>query len=272
MNTKKFNFKSFIKRNSPLALSIIASAGVIATAIATAKATPKATELIKQDSREKHDGDPYASTKKEAFAASWKCYIPAAAFGASTVACIVIANALNKRQQAALVSAYALAQQSYSQYKGKIKELFGEEAHQAAMDAIRVEKSEEVNITSSTAWSNDSLSIYDSNEKETVRTFYLDSPIPGQERYFEATLAQVIEAEYHLNRNFLLNGVVTFNDFYEFLGLEKTKEADNFGWSSVDGDIYWIDFDHWVSKLDDGMEVIHIEYVFEPWTSAVDDI
>ena len=49
------------------------------------------------------------------------------------------ANALNRRQQAALTSAYVLVQSSYKEYKGKLKELYGEEAHNAIIDSIAKE-------------------------------------------------------------------------------------------------------------------------------------
>lgn len=61
-----------IRKYSPVALSCVASAGVVVTAIAAAKATPRAVALVYADSRKKHDGDPYAYTKKEAFIAAWK--------------------------------------------------------------------------------------------------------------------------------------------------------------------------------------------------------
>ena len=129
-----------IRKYSPVALSCVASVGVVVTAVAAVKATPKAVSLIYADSRKRHDGDPYAYSKKEAVAAAWKCYIPAVAIGASTIACIMGANALNRRQQAALTSAYALVQQSYKEYKDKLKELYGEEAHNAIVDSIAKEK------------------------------------------------------------------------------------------------------------------------------------
>lgn len=97
-----------IRKYSPVALSCVASVGVVVTAIAAAKATPRAVALVYADSRKKHDGDPYAYTKKEAFIAAWKCYIPAVAFGASTVACIMGANALNRRQQVPMRSSKIL--------------------------------------------------------------------------------------------------------------------------------------------------------------------
>mgnify|MGYP006958734310 CR=1 FL=1 len=225
-----------IRKYSPVALSFVASAGVVVTAIAAAKATPRAVALVYADSRKKHDGDPYAYTKKEAFIAAWKCYIPAVAFGASTIACIMGANALNRRQQAALTSAYALVQSSYKEYKDN--------------------------------WYDSSLDFGEGMEPEVSRTFY-DS---FSQRYFESTIEKVIQAEYHLNRNFMFAGVIPLNDFYEFLGLEKTELGDAVGWSSCNGDIYWIDFNHHRLTLDDGMEIYVIDMVFEPTAEWMEDL
>lgn len=148
---------------------------------------------------------------------AWKCYIPTAAFGLSTIACIMGANALNSRKQAALTSAYALINQSYKEYKDKLKELYGEEAHNAIVDSIVSEKCKDVYISSPSFISSSSLDFGEGMEPEIIRTFY-DS---FSQRYFETTIAKVIEAEYHLNRNFMFQGVIPLNDFYEFLGLEK---------------------------------------------------
>lgn len=148
------------------------------------------------------------------------------------------ANALNSRKQAALTSAYALINQSYKEYKDKLKELYGEEAHNAIVDSM------------------------------IIRTFY-DS---FSQRYFETTIAKVIEAEYHLNRNFMFQGVIPLNDFYEFLGLEKTELGETVGWSSCNGDIYWIDFNHHKLTLEDGMEIFVIDMVFEPTAEWMEDL
>ena len=82
----------YFRKYSPMTLSCVASVGVIVTAVEAVKDTPKALSLVMEDSRKNHDGDPYAYTKKEAIASAWKCYIPAAAFGVSTIACIMSAN------------------------------------------------------------------------------------------------------------------------------------------------------------------------------------
>ena len=258
----------YIKKYSPVALSCIAFVGVVVTAVVAVKATPKAVVKIHADSRKNHDGDPYAYTKKEAIASAWKCYIPAVAIGASTIACIMGANALNRRQQAALTSAYALVQNSYKEYKDKLKELYGEEAHNAIVDSIMSEKCKDVSISTPGFFMNSSLDFGEGMEPEIVRTFY-DS---FSQRYFETTIEKVIQAEYHLNRNFMFAGTIPLNDFYEFLGLEKTDFGDTVGWSSVNGDIYWIDFNHRRVTLDDGMEVYVIDMVFEPTADWMEDI
>lgn len=259
--------KIILKKNSPVILTCIGSVGVVATAAMAVRATPKAIQLIKADSRENHDGDPYAYTKTEAVISAWKCYIPSIVIGASTIICIFGANALNQRRQTTLTSAYALISSSYQEYKTKLKELYGEETHNSIVDAIAKERCEQVHITTSTWCSCDTLDFEDGMEPEIIRTFYDNF----SNRYFESTISKVIQAEYHLNRNFMFSGAISLNDFYEFLGLEKIDSGDTVGWSSYNGDIYWIDFNHHKTVLDDGMEIFIIDMVFEPTVDWMED-
>ncbi len=260
--------KLYIRKYSPVALSCVASVGVVVTAVVAVKSTPKAMAQIHADSRKNHDGDPYAYTKKEAVVSAWKCYIPAVAIGASTIVCIMGTNTLNRRQQAALTSAYALVQNSYKEYKDKLKELYGEEAHNTIINSIVSEQCKDISITAAGGWYNSSLDFGESTEPEIVRTFYDGF----SQRYFESTIEKVIQAEYHLNRNFLFAGVASLNDYYEFLGLEKTDFGNTVGWSSINGDIYWIDFDHQMTTLEDGLEVCLINMVFEPTADWLEDV
>ena len=235
-----------LKKASPTILTCIGAAGVVATAVLAVKATPKADSLIKADSRRNHDGDPYAATKLEAVKSCWKCYIPAAAAGVATIICIFGANTLNKKQQASLASAYALVNRSYSDYKHKLKELYGEDAHKKIMESIAAEKSSMPPITAAGGFSNSSLEFEDANEEQ--RLFY-DS---FSKRYFQATISQVLQAEYHINRNMVLGAFVTLNDFYDFLGISHVEGGDVVGWLLSDS-MYWIDFDNSKAMVDDGL-------------------
>lgn len=118
------NLKTFLQNNSSSILTGVGVAGVIGTAVTAACATPKAMRLLENTEYEK--GEPLTKLEKVRIAAP--AYIPAALTGAATITCIIGANVLNKHQQASLMSAYALLDQSYKDYRRKVRELYGEEA------------------------------------------------------------------------------------------------------------------------------------------------
>lgn len=237
-----------VRKRLPLIFSFVASAGVIATTVVALKTKPK---------KPSEDATP-----KEKAVVYLKTYGPTVVLATSTIACIFGSYALTRKQQAALASAYTMLYTSYNEYQAKVKELYGKEAHKAVMDAIVKEKCKEIEITAFTGFCNSSLSIDDRANPEVVRTFY----DPISERYFESTLSKVIEAEYHINRNFVLGALITLNDFYEFLGLSPTEYGETVGWF-VSDDLCWIDFDNRMVTLDDsedGMEVCVIYPVYYP--------
>lgn len=236
-----------VKKAAPTILTIVSAAGVVATAALAVRATPKALKRIEAAKAVKNVENSGNLTRMETIGACWRCYVPAAVTGIATIGCIFGANVLNRRQQASLVSAYALASRSLNRYKQKVKELYGEEAHRKVMAALAVEQSEKHPIYAGTFAATTSLGFEEADEEE--RLFY--DAISS--RYFQATISQVLQAEYHLNRNFALSGgFITLNDFYDFLGISKTPEGDKIGWMVSDG-LYWVDFDHQRTVVDDGL-------------------
>lgn len=105
-------------------LTFLGAIGVVATAVMAVKATPKAERLLEEAKIEKGEELSKIETIKTAAPA----YIPAIVVGVSTISCIFGANILNKRAQASLMSAYALLDSSYSEYKNKVGELYGKDA------------------------------------------------------------------------------------------------------------------------------------------------
>ena len=218
-------------------LTCMGAAGVIATAVLTGRATIKAVRIV--DEREAH-------SKTEIVKTVWKEYIPAAGIGITTIACIFGANTLNKRQQAALMSAYALLDQTYKEYKSKVKDVLGEEAEQKVENAIAEEK------------------VSDICPEEGKLLFY--EPNYGQG--FERTMLEVQDAEYRLNQKFAVEGEASLNDFFELLGLNKTDTGDLIGWSQeMAWDNYnyqWIEFEHELKKTEGGREYYQINMPFPP--------
>lgn len=223
-----------LKQASPTILTCMGAVGVIFTAVSAVKATPKALEQIKHDSRMNHDGDPYGYTKFEAVKSAWKYYIPTVAIGASTIACIFGANVLNKRQQAALASAYMLLENTYKEYRNKVKDSFGEDTDILVRDEIVKDKYEA---------SNDIL-----DEDCLFYEF-------NYGKFFNRSRQEVLHAEYKFNKKFARDGYVNLNHFYKLLDLPTIEAGEAIGWKYDDRCGYpWIDFEHELLALEDGME------------------
>ena len=82
-------------------------------------------------------------------------------------------------------------------------------------------------------------------------------------RYFESSVNRVIQAEYYLNRDFAFGGRISVNYLYELLGLEPIDGGDDIGWG-LDSGLCWVDFNHYKSVLDDGLEIYVIDMNFLP--------
>lgn len=226
----KGNLKLQLKRGSPTILTILGAAGLIFTTVSAVKATKEATERIRYDSRLNHDGDSYAYTKAEAVKSAWRCYIPTVMLGASTLVCIFGANALNKKQQAAITSAYMLLNNTY-------KEFLKNDTDGSVRKAIAEDKA-------------DSIDISPRGEKTLFYEF-------NHGEFFERDMAELLSAEYQFNKQFISRGHACLNDFYELIGLPKSQVGETLGWTDRDG-IPWIDFEHELVELEDGMECYFI--------------
>lgn len=248
------NVKMTLKRNSPKILTLLASVGTVSTAFATARATPKALLLIQEAEAQKGE-DLTAFEKIKVSAAP---YIPAVLLCSATVMCIFGAQILNRRAQSSIASAYALLDQSFKDYRRKLKELYGDETDKKVIEALAVEKSQTVYINVSYLEGSCDVSL---GENSSDPVLWYDE---YSKRFFTASLEQVLMAEYHLNRNYILRGEAVINELYEFLGLEPTDWGREAGWAPMDEGMFWIEFNHTPAKLDDGSVFYIIEMPFEP--------
>ena len=236
--------KRFIKKHAPTLLTIAGGIGVAATAIMAVKATPKALLLLEQ--AEKNKGEEL--TKAEIIKVAAPVYIPSALIGLSTITCIVGANVLNKRQQAAIASAYALVSRSYSEYRNKTQEMLGKDAEKEIQAEIVKDKYKKVDIQ---------------HEEDGKKLFYETY----SERYFRATDEQILAAAYNLNRLVQEEGGLSLNVYFRMLGLEETDYGEYVGWSASQMmDAYWtswVDFNYTKAEMDDGLECYILE-VLDP--------
>ena len=191
---------------------------------------------------------------KKAAANETTYVVPATIATACTIAGVVSVSMIGTRQKKSMASAYMMLHSLHKAYQDKVKDKCGEEFH----DEIMAEIAEDVYISSPGLIGSETLDFNDKDPNEK-RVFY--DHYSG--RYFESTKDKVLQAEYHLNRNYALNGSACVNDFYEFLGISDAEGGDDVGWT-IDEGIYWIDFDHDKVILETGLEVLTIDMVFEP--------
>lgn len=253
--------KVYLKRSSPTILTCVSAIGVVATSVLAVKATPKAIMLIEKAEMEKSlnlrpddESVDVQLSNIEVIRSTWKCYIPAALIGVSTIVCIFGANSLNKHNQASLTSAYAILNESYKQYRKAANEVYGEDADSNIM----------VEAARKTYVSADGIYLFDPDlDSEDERILFYDS---HSQRYFTSTMPTVLNAQYHLNRNFALRGSTTLNEFYDFLGIDRTDHGDDIGWTDdfIDSGMLWIDFKNTYTKMEDGMECYIISSLYWP--------
>ncbi len=252
LNSLFHRSKLHLKRASPTILTYVAAIGVVATSVMAVKATPKAMMLLEHATDEKGE----ELTKLEVVRVAGPVYIPALAIGVSTISCIFGANVLNKRNQASLISAYAMLSESYQQYRRAANTVYGEDAD----SKIKAQMAKDTYI--SDGWGYSVYSPDLDSESEKILCYDLFS-----QRYFTSTMAAVLNAQYHVNRNLQLRGEVSINEFYEFLGIDKIENGNNIGWSInelIEGGIMWLDFDNKHTVMDDGLECCVISALWNP--------
>lgn len=234
----------FLKRNSPTILTVAGAAGVIATTVMAVKATPKAMLLLEKAEEEKGE----SLTKLEIVQTAGPVYIPSILIGASTIACIFGANALNKRSQASLMSAYALLDNSYKEYKNKLIELYGEETDTHVRHEIVKDKYEEGYILD-----------------EDGDELFFDSITAT---LFHSTTEKVLAAENRFNKNYMLSGYASVTEYCDTLGIPRKDWSSEFGWSLDAGGAFygysWLDFNHEKVNTDDGIECTIITLSHDP--------
>lgn len=237
------NTKAVMSKHSPEILTAIGIAGMISSTVLAVKATPKALMLI-EDARYEKGEDLTAIEKTKA---CWKCYIPAAVSGVTSAACLIGANSVNAKRNAALATAYKISETALTEYKEKVVETIGEKKEKTVRDKVakgKVDKNpvskNEIIIT------------------EKGNTLCYDA-ISG--RYFKSDIEKIKKAANELNRRMLSEMYISLNEFYHSLGLHETSLGDNLGWNIDEG---LIDLDFSSQIADDGTPCIVVDYLIAP--------
>lgn len=193
-------------------LSIVGVGGIVATAIVAARDHKKAEKKLGK----KKLKDMKA---KEFVTEIVPCYIPTVSLVTGTSLCVIGSHILGKKSQASLVGAFEISKFLYEDYRKGAKTVYGDDADEKIQDAVaaaRIEESDDDKIVYAPGYT-----LADFGKKKEEKYLFYESI---GDVYFEATLDQVKDAMYHLNRNFILRGgYAPFSEFYDFLNLKNFK-------------------------------------------------
>lgn len=233
-----------LSKHSPDILLGVGIAGMVGTVVLAVAATPKAIKLIEQKKKAEEVDN---LTPAETIKTTWKCYIPAAITGATSIGCLLGARNINARRNAALFTAYKLSETALTEYKDKVVETIGEKKEQLIRDAIDKDHID-----------NDPVS-----KKEIIVTGNGGTRCYDYHsgRYFVSDIDHIKRAVNELNRQMLLNDYVSLNDFYDEIGLSHTSVGNDLGWSIDKG---YIDVDFSSHLSEDGVPCLAISYSIAP--------
>lgn len=256
------HFLQTIDRNSPTILTGLAVGGMITTIIFAVKATIKARDNLVQEANfradewsegtgEHQDSYPGDFTAKEIVEICWKEYIPTVGMGVLTIGCIIGANHINLRRNAALASLYSLSVKALEEYQAKVVEQIGEKKEEKIRDEIAQDhidrnppKAETIIITGRGAYL-----CYDS----------------FSDRYFRSDIEAIRRSVNDFNQHLLVEGWLSINEFYDLIGLGPTKLGDQMGWIG-ERSILEPKFHTKMGKMQDGVAepCLVIDYMVEP--------
>lgn len=238
----------YTKKNASTILSCLGALGVVGTTVSAVKATPKAITVLQEQEEIKMERDNQSLTTFEKALVLTPVYFPTILFGTATITCIFGANALNKKKQAALTSAYAYLNSSFNEYKDKVKAIYGEDGEKRVREEIAKDKY----IQQSMPESNEDMLFFDEYSG----------------RYFELTLFDLQNAVYRLNRTFALEGYTNLNEFYRYVDLPETDYGEVLGWSGLKCwetvNSAWIDIKWDDMELPDGLVAHAIRFPIPP--------
>lgn len=235
--------KSSITKHSPEILTGIGIAGMITTTIFAVRATPKAVKLIEEVKKEKEDN----LTAVEMVKTAWKCYIPSVVIGGISIGCLIGANSVNLRRNAALATAYAISESAFSEYKDKVIHQIGEKKEKEIKGEIAQDHINKNPVSKNEVFIT-----------EKGNTLCYDK-LSG--RYFKSDKEKIVRAENELNRQMRYDNYISLNEFYYALGLDEIDIGDDLGWN-IDNGYIELSF---ASKLaDDGTPCLVLDYKVAP--------
>lgn len=242
------NVARTIADNSPVILTGMAVAGTVGSSILAAKGGMQAQKELENLEYEVAEGraDEELLTFQGKVKTTWKFYIPAGLMTGATIACVIGANSVSTRRNAAIMSAYSLTDKAFSEYKDKVVEQIGEKKEQAVRDDIakgRLEANPPKD-SSVVVVSDGKALCYDG--------------MTG--RYFQSDMQTIRRAVNDINEKCINEAYASQNDFYRMLDLAPVAIGEEVGWRSD----HLLDISYSSHLTGDDVPCLSIDYLVGP--------
>lgn len=245
LNELAQSVKSAIQQHSPEILTGIGIAGMVTTTVLAVGATPKAVKIL--EARKEEMGVEKLPVK-EVVKSTWKCYIPAAVTGVTSIACVVSSTVIGSKRTALFATAYEVAKTTHNQYRQKVVETIGEKKEKSIQDAIAQD-----NVNNNPVDVN-TVIVTGKGESLCYDTY--------SGRYFKSDMNTIERAINELNYQMTHNEpYISLNEFYTLIGLEDTQLGDDLGWNIKNG-LIEVRFSSVISS--DGKPALSINYEVMP--------
>ena len=245
-----------LKKYSPEILLGIGITGVVGSTVMACSATLKAEEILDYYEEKKSRIDDcvlvretseveYSLAEEKADRRTLACatagkfirlYGPTVTLMGVSIGCILASFKIMKQRNVALMAAYKVLEESFSRYRKRVTEKYGEEAD-AKFFYGTDDKDNEVAVvqdedgTQHTKILNGSLSGFAREFSEEIPDQYGGHYGSTQwSRVHEYNLSFLTAKEDHFNRLLLTRGFVTINDVYNELGFDPTEAGMICGW------------------------------------------
>ena len=254
----KVGFK--FKKHSPEILVVTGVVGIIASTVMACKATTKVSDIV-DDAKETidtihdsvgkglhtSDGEEYTQevANKDLVIVyaqtGWKLaklYGPSMALGVASIGCMIGSNHILRKRNIALAAAFKAVDTSFKEYRDRVIDRFGKEMDRELRFGIKAKEIEEkvVDENGNETTVTKTVEVADPNVAHSIYSIVWCEGNTGWTRNAELNKVFLIQTQNAANDKLRLNGILTLNEVYDMLGVQRTAYGQIAGWVYTEDD------------------------------------
>lgn len=254
----KVGFK--FKKHSPEILVVTGVVGIIASTVMACKATTKVSDIV-EDAKETidtihdsvgkglhtSDGEEYTQevANKDLVIVyaqtGWKLaklYGPSVALGVASIGCMIGSNHILRKRNIALAAAFKAVDTSFKEYRDRVIDRFGKEMDRELRFGIKAKEIEEkvVDENGNETTVTKTVEVADPNVAHSIYSIVWCEGNTGWTRNAELNKVFLIQTQNAANDKLRLNGILTLNEVYDMLGVQRTAYGQIAGWVYTEDD------------------------------------